>query len=270
MVAPFQNPVRRVPRNERGRDIVVGDIHGCFDLVLRGMERINFDQSKDRILSVGDLIDRGPGSARTARFLSHDWVIAIRGNHEDMLLDIYRDGEPDQAILDFMGSRNGFKWWLNAPDGVRSDILSAVGRLPLALEVDTLRGTVGLVHADVPDNMSWPAFVAALEAGDEDVAEKALWSRDRIHRGDERGVAGIGRVFVGHTPLPHLTKLGNLYAIDTGAVYGLREAEKGALTFADVTSMTLDLTRLGRDDAPEEMVHALAEMNRDAPAFGMS
>lgn len=267
MVAPFQNPVRRVPRNETGRDFVVGDIHGCFDLVLRGMDKVGFDQSCDRIISVGDLIDRGPGSHRAARFLSQPWVHAVRGNHEDTLLEIYAEGEPDEAVLRYMGSRNGFRWWLGAPDSVRADILEAVARMPLAMEVDTPRGSVGVVHADVPFGLSWPAFLARLEAGDEEVAHEAMWGRDRIYGGDESGVAGIGRVFVGHTPLPRIAKLGNLYAIDTGAVFGLQEPAKGVLTFAEVTSMTLDLTALSRDDTPEELVQALAAVREARVPF---
>ncbi len=258
MVAPFQNPVRRIPRNERGRDFVVGDIHGCFDLVLRGMDMVGFDQSRDRILSVGDLIDRGPGSHRAARFLAQPWVHAVRGNHEDMLLEAYADGEPHSAVLEFLASRNGFGWWLGASDGVRSDVLDAVGRMPLALEVEIPGGKVGIVHADVPFRLTWPDFLARLEAGDEEVAYEAMWSRARVERRDASGVAGVDRVFVGHTPLPRPAVLGNVYAVDSGAVYGWRGAEAGMLTFAEASSATLDLAALLRDEAPEELVLALA------------
>ncbi len=66
----------------------------------------------DRLLSVGDLIDRGDGSHRCARFLAQPYVHAVRGNHEDMLLDLYKDGEPVPAVLMFAARSNGFGWWL--------------------------------------------------------------------------------------------------------------------------------------------------------------
>lgn len=85
----------RVPRNAEGRDFVVGDIHGAFDLVLEGMRRVQFDRQRDRLFCVGDLVDRGPQSARAARFLKQPYVHAVSGNHEFKLLDLYAGGHPD-------------------------------------------------------------------------------------------------------------------------------------------------------------------------------
>lgn len=267
MVAPFpERPVLRLPR-AKGRDFVVGDIHGAFDLVLRAMDRVRFDQSRDRILSLGDLIDRGPGSHRTARFLSHPWVHAVRGNHEDMLLEAYADGDAHPGVLKFLAGRNGFRWWMDTPEDLRRQIVEAVRGLPLAIEVDTPRGTVGLVHADVPRGMAWQSFLSRLEAGDEDVAHQALWSRGRVREGDESGVAGVGRLYVGHTPLPRLARLGNVYAVDTGAVHGLLTGADGALSFVDAVSQTGALVALGEDGPPADLVSALAEARAEARPF---
>lgn len=56
--------VLRLPENTRGRDFVVGDIHGAFDKVEAAMAKVGFDVERDRLLSVGDLVDRGAESAR--------------------------------------------------------------------------------------------------------------------------------------------------------------------------------------------------------------
>ncbi len=265
MTARFDVPVTRVTRNGKGRDFVVGDVHGCFDLVLRAMDKVRFDQSGDRILSVGDLIDRGPGSARCVRFLSHDWVVAVCGNHEATLLEAYQDGDPHPAVLDYLTPRNGFGWWVDTPDTVRQDVLDAVRRLPVAVEVATDRGSVGLVHADVPGGMAWPTFLSALESGDERVTHVALWGRDRLHRHDLSGVEGVGRLFVGHTPLARMTRIGNVFAVDTGAVFGLL-GDQGALTFADVVSQTNAFTTFASMEAPADLVRALSDA-RDARPF---
>lgn len=267
MLKVLPNPVfKQLCRNTKGRDLVTGDIHGSFDLLLRAMDKIGFDQSRDRILSVGDLIDRGPGSHRTARFLSHDWVHAVLGNHEAMLLEAYQDGEAHPAVLAYMHSRNGFSWWRDTKDSIKADILSAIRKLPLAMEVDTKRGTVGLVHADVPQGMSWQTFIAALQSGDMSVAEIAIWGRDRLHQNDVGGVKGVGRIFVGHTPMKRLTKFGNVYAVDTGAVYGLLEASEGALTFVDVMSGTALLKTIQSMQRPEDMVFSISPDDiTDAP-----
>ena len=53
---------KRFSANKAGRDFFVGDIHGCFGLLEKTMEEHGFDETRDRIFSVGDLVDRGDRS----------------------------------------------------------------------------------------------------------------------------------------------------------------------------------------------------------------
>lgn len=84
--------------NTQGRDFVVGDIHGCFYLleVFLATDTVNFDESCDRVFSLGDLCDRGPESERVSKFLRKPRFHALRGNHEHMMLrGAYTvDGDP--------------------------------------------------------------------------------------------------------------------------------------------------------------------------------
>ncbi len=41
---------------------VVGDIHGCFSMLMKRLRECRFDPQQDLLVSVGDLIDRGPDS----------------------------------------------------------------------------------------------------------------------------------------------------------------------------------------------------------------
>jgi hypothetical protein len=52
-----------LPANTAGRDFVCGDIHGCFDELDAALAKLQFDPAVDRLISVGDLVDRGPRSA---------------------------------------------------------------------------------------------------------------------------------------------------------------------------------------------------------------
>ena len=88
--------VRRVPE-ALGRDFVVGDIHGAFDILMKALEAVGFNPKTDRLFSVGDLVDRGNYSQLALEFLSEPWVFAVRGNHEQMLLDMYASGKVDEA-----------------------------------------------------------------------------------------------------------------------------------------------------------------------------
>lgn len=245
--------VVRLGKNSRGgRDFVAGDLHGAYHTLYAALHAVDFDTERDRLFLVGDLIDRGADSWMCAELLAQDWVVAVRGNHEDMLIELYRDGEPDETVLQFVAGRNGFGWWLETSPARRQAVLDAVRKLPLVVELETERGLVGFVHGDVPAGMDWPTFVARIEAGDPVVEAVALWGRERVAARDQRGnpvnggvpntdgVAGIGRLFVGHTPQwEGVTRLGNVYAVDTGAIFGeMGIKPKGRLTLAQVACQT--------------------------------
>jgi len=74
--------VARYGINTTGRDFVVGDIHGMFPALEELLASVEFDGDRDRLFSVGDLVDRGPLSKHAPDWLAHPWFIACRGNHE--------------------------------------------------------------------------------------------------------------------------------------------------------------------------------------------
>jgi len=237
-------PLLSLPANTHGRDFVVGDIHGAFQLVLEAMHAVRFDPTVDRLFSVGDMIDRGPHSPRVLQFLAQPCVYAVRGNHEDELLSLYSSGAPDEDVLRFACQFNGMQWWLDVPHGLRQQILQAISRLPLVIEVKTPRGNAGLLHADIPHGMSWGVFKRAILINDERTRHTCLWGRTRIERRDQTGVPGIGRVFVGHTPNWNgVQRFGNVIAIDSAAVQGLQSTPAaGHLSMVNLIMKTESLT----------------------------
>src|SRR5690606_42034655 len=76
--------VAHFSQNTLGRDIAVGDIHGCFSKLKTSLKRIRFDPSKDLLLSVGDLVDRGPESHHVLEWLALSRFLAICGTHEQL------------------------------------------------------------------------------------------------------------------------------------------------------------------------------------------
>lgn len=245
--------VKRVCANMAGRDFIVGDIHGAFDLVIQGMRAARFNREIDRLFVAGDLIDRGPGSHRVLGFLQQPYVHAIRGNHDHDFCTLNVDAMRLLGGIDW----NGLGWTKDQTDEHLLAIRDKLGGLPIAMEIETPRGLVGLVHADVPQGMTWQEFTLAVEAGDEAVIEVALCGRDRIQSRDESGVLGIGRLFVGHTiQWSGAMRLGNVIAVDTGAVFRELGKEKGALTMANVACGTGVLVGRPLDEAV--VVHAEA------------
>jgi serine/threonine protein phosphatase 1 len=246
MSAPLYAPaVLRLPENTRGRTFVVGDIHGQYDMVLEAMKRARFDRSRDLLVACGDLVDRGRGSPRVRRFLLNPFVRAIRGNHEDLFLEYYEEGDIPESMLPFLfGRRNGMTWWQDVARQERQAILAAFRELPLAIEIDTPRGKVGIVHAEVPLGMDWPTFVAKLEQGDPATIKTCLWGRERTQGQVQEIIPGVDRVFSGHSIQEGgVRRYGNMFVVDTGAF--LRETraqeERGHLTMAELICQTSPL-----------------------------
>lgn len=65
---------------------VISDIHGCYDEFMRMLELIKFSPS-DKLIIVGDMVDRGPDSIKLVEFvMKQSNIDSILGNHEDMML----------------------------------------------------------------------------------------------------------------------------------------------------------------------------------------
>ena len=205
--------IQHFAQNTVGTDYVVGDIHGCFDQLQSLIDALNIDHTRDRIFSVGDLIDRGPYSLAALEWMDKSWFYACLGNHEQMLLS---SGNP-LSFLNWMV--NGGEWWLQQDEPTREQFRLTIAHLPLAMEVASPCGLIGVVHADVPENMSWQQFTQALESDDPKALNAALWGRARAEGQVTSGVKGIDRVLCGHTILSdkEIHAVENVWLIDTGA-----------------------------------------------------
>ena len=120
--------VRDLPSNQKGRDFVVGDLHGCFDLLDRLLEAVRFDPTCDRLLSVGDLVDRGPDSLRSLSFLEAPWFHAVKGNHESMLLEYFESYLSGDGLDDW-DQVTSTDMWLNGGDWIASCYLEDEARM---------------------------------------------------------------------------------------------------------------------------------------------
>ncbi|WP_374762956.1 metallophosphoesterase [Yunchengibacter salinarum] len=203
-----------LPPNNRGRDFYVGDVHGMGAMLRAALDDAGFDEHVDRLISVGDLIDRGPESDAMLALVDADWCFAVRGNHEQMMLDAA--GSAEAALL---WRENGGTWADGlTPDGFAT-ALERARRLPLALSVQQPDGgVIGVCHAEWP-RRDWAGVDRALNHERDRIA--MLWGR-RVVFADRSPPADItARLTVhGHTPIDQPVRRGSAAFLDTGAVHG--------------------------------------------------
>lgn len=65
------------------RLIFIGDVHGCIDELNDLLEKLEWTPSQDRLILLGDLVDRGPDSKACVRFAMDSDVECVAGNHDN-------------------------------------------------------------------------------------------------------------------------------------------------------------------------------------------
>ncbi len=156
----------------------IGDIQGCFTSLMALLKRVDFDPARDRLWLVGDLVNRGPDSLRTLRFVRElgSAAVTVLGNHDLYLLmvaygAVRSRGKDDtiQAVLDAPDREALLGWLRTRPLMHVEDGFAMVhaGLLPgwsvpqaraLAREVEG--ALAGPYHADLLHNM-WGSEPAA-------------------------------------------------------------------------------------------------------------
>lgn len=119
---------------------VIGDIQGCFAELMALLEKINFNPKQDRLGFTGDLVNRGPDSLATLRFIkSLQDPIVVLGNH-----DLYMLGLATKAIA-YSGQHTLLEVF-EAPD--KLELLDWLRQQPLLIH-NTEHNFV-MSHAGIP------------------------------------------------------------------------------------------------------------------------
>jgi len=192
------------------RTIAIGDVHGCaaeFEELLIALKL----QPSDRVIQVGDLINRGPDSHDVIQLAEEYKVQAILGNHEIRLLRARREKCPELLKnYDYDTLRQ-----LTEPDW---EVLESLPNYYHIAEANTV-----YVHAGFLPEKNWhqqsadvTAHIQVIDnngkaAKRSDAPTASPWA-DHWH--------GSPFVIYGHTPRPKVMLRHGSIGIDTGCVYG--------------------------------------------------
>jgi bis(5'-nucleosyl)-tetraphosphatase (symmetrical) len=116
----------------------IGDIQGCYDELKQLLDEIGFNADRDKLWFTGDLVNRGPKSLETLRFIRSlgENAISVLGNHDLHLMATFFEHERP-------GKKDTFHDIMNAAD--REELMQWLRELPL-MHDDKDTGLV-MVHA---------------------------------------------------------------------------------------------------------------------------
>ena len=226
---------------------VIGDIHGCY----KQLEKIltYWNPEKERLVFLGDYIDRGPDSKRVLEKVmglhkTHE-AIVLSGNHEEMLLNFIEDPIGEFPVFFHNGGQEtleSFGLLGSDPDFFADAFLKKHASVLKFLKEDTLD------YYETPDFVFVHAGVDPHIDNWRESGENFKWIRTSFHISPNP--TGKTVVF-GHTPTEYLNKDGsshiwstdNKIGIDGGCVFGgqlhaLRLTEKIGVT--DIISIGLE------------------------------
>lgn len=194
------------------RTIFIGDIHGCRFELEDLLDAVAIGEG-DRVVSVGDMVVRGPDPAGTLRLLRKVGALAVRGNHEDRLLRWYAmRGSKHAPPLGSMTRKTARA--LGKADFAMMDALP--------MWIDFPQHRVRVVHAGVapgvPIEEQHPHTLMTIRCVTRDGEPIAK-------RGEElwgAAYAGPPHVVFGHNARPEPQVHPWATGIDTGCVYGGR------------------------------------------------
>ena len=182
------------------RVFILGDVHGHLATFRALLHRLNLN-AEDRVVCLGDMIDRGPNSAGLVHLLrTHPQVICLKGNHEQMAIQCVQPDGSFEAWQPWM-QRGGKSTYASYIVQANGDLYEAkqqmaedfmwLDTLPTQIVLDHLR----LVHAGYDPRMPL----------DMQGEKELLWIRKPWFE-HEGAVDPARTVFFGHTTT---TKLGD-------------------------------------------------------------
>lgn len=213
----------------KGRLYAVGDLHGCYNLLMTRLKEIGFDFENDLLVAVGDLVDRGAQNIECVELLSKPWFISIRGNHEDLCISGMHNESSKRCHIS-----NGGEWFYELDRQAMYNIAATFAELPVALEITHKGVKYGFVHGHIEQN-NWNEFKHSLGSviNGRQAADYAMWGRERLDtdRLEYEEVKNVDFVIMGHTVTQKPVRRDNCIWIDTGAVH------YGTLTIINVENL---------------------------------
>lgn len=207
--------------------IIVGDVHGCWEELHKLLRLVQYVPGSDRLIFVGDLLDRGPDPVGCLRWVREN-AECVLSNHDEKHARYRRHTLLARADLGYQHPMRAFQGDRQSQhDQLTDDELGWVAALPISIVVDVAGKAWRVMHAGMAANAPLARQETSQvirtryvdEAGKHmrgmDASAGGAYWADR-YAGEENVVHGHHV----HTLEARVTRVGRVYGIDTGCVFG--------------------------------------------------
>lgn len=213
---------------EHSNIFYVGDLQGQYSDLMRCLDGLSFDPSKDLLVSCGDIIDRGAESMLCLELIEQPWFTTVIANHELMAIHAMNDGFDGPAHARWLANGGG---WFEALNRMQRERVSSLleclvsdYRPCIEMLVKPQSQVVGIVHAGIPSGLTWSMLKAETLSND----DLHRYITTRVHKQSEIAAAfntnpeELDMLIVGHNVISHEAPYiqGKVVFSDTGSCKG--------------------------------------------------
>jgi predicted phosphodiesterase len=212
------------------RHIIVTDIHGCYDELMKLLDLVKYSPSQDKLISCGDLVEKGPHSDRVVDFFRlTPNTLSVKGNHEEGLIRYWKHEKKKRSNPQYRNPMKTYEDRISCLKTISDEGMEYLDSLPWFLRFSVSQKKYVVVHGgilpgveveDMDPNMicrlRYIRYLGEkwrmLQLGTE-VSSDSFWAD--VYDGEEF-------VFFGHQPWDQdgPKRFKNALGIDLAGVYG--------------------------------------------------
>ena len=203
--------IQHVRLDNNQRVFVVGDLDGNYKGLKEAMSRVSFNPKADKLICLGDMIDRGDDSLMILELMRELNALVVLGNHEHLMIESILNND---ATAKSLWIKNGGAWHSSVPDEQLTSYCQWLLNQPLSIMVEYQGMKVGLSHT-LPIEWDWDK----LPTDKSTIVNALLWDRELFTKKKSVMNCGVDFSIHGHNSIQVPIWIKNTLHIDT-SYYG--------------------------------------------------